>query len=183
MLDWQALLEPHHVVENVLRASVIYVMLFLLLRFLPNRKTGGIGPTDLLVVVLLANAVQNSIMRDATAISDAVIQIATIAGWSMAFDVLGERIPALRGLLRSDPVEVIHDGKILARNLRREFMTEDELDAQLRLQSVDDIADVRRAFVEPDGRLSVIRYRDESPRKRADTAPKPKHRRPASERS
>jgi uncharacterized membrane protein YcaP (DUF421 family) len=182
MIDWAALFEPHNVLENIVRASVIYLMLFLLLRFLPNRKTGGIGPTDLLVVVLLANAVQTSIMRDATAITDAVVQILTIAGWSLIFDVLGERVPALRGLLRSDPVEVIHDGKVLTRNLRREFMTEDELDAQLRLQSVDDIADVRRAFVEPDGRVSVIRVRDESPRKRADTAPKPKHRRPASER-
>ncbi|HUQ41062.1 MAG TPA: YetF domain-containing protein [Candidatus Limnocylindrales bacterium] len=183
MVDWQELVVPHHIAENILRASVIYLMLFLLLRFLPNRKTGGIGPTDLLVVVLLANAVQNSIMRDATAISDALIQIATIAGWSMLMDVAGDRIPALRGFLRSDPVEVIHDGKVLTRNLRREFMTEDELDAQLRLQSVDDIADVRRAFVEPDGRLSVIRIKDESPRKRADTAPKGKHRRPATEKT
>jgi len=164
MLDWSALLEPHHVVENVLRATVIYWLLFLLLRFLPNRKTGGIGPTDLLVVVLLANAVQMSIMRDATAITDAAIQVVVIAGWSLLFDVLGGRVPALRGLLRSDPVEVIRDGQIRTRNLRREFMTEDELHAQLRLQSIEDISDVRRAYVEPDGRVSVIRARGESPR-------------------
>jgi uncharacterized membrane protein YcaP (DUF421 family) len=181
-MDWQALLEPHHVLENVVRATVIYWMLFLILRFLPNRKTGGIGTTDLLVVVLLANAVQTAIMREATALTDAAVQVATIVGWSIAVDVIGARVPALRGLLRSDPVEVIRDGKILTRNLRREFMTEDELDAQLRLQSVDDVTDVRRAFVEPDGRLSVIRVKDESARRRSDTAPKRKHRRPASER-
>ena len=156
MIDWNSLLEPHHIAENVLRASVIYLMLFLLLRFLPNRKTGGIGPTDLLVVVLLANAVQTSIMRDATAITDGVIQILAIAGWSLLFDVAGERVPALRVLLRSAPVEVIRDGKVLARNLRREFMTEDELEAQLRLQGIEDARQVKRAFVEQDGRVSVI---------------------------
>src|SRR5437763_10038073 len=111
MLDWQALLEPHHVVENVLRASVIYVMLFLLLRFLPNRKAGGVGPTDLLVVVLLANAVQTAIQREGTAITDAALQVLTIVGWSIAFDVLGGRIPALRGVLHSDAGEIVHDGE------------------------------------------------------------------------
>jgi uncharacterized membrane protein YcaP (DUF421 family) len=169
MIDWVLLLEPHHIAENVLRASVIYLMLFFLLRFLPNRKTGGIGPTDLLVVVLLANAVQTSIMRDATAITDAVIQIVTIAGWSLIFDVAGERIPALRGLLRSAPVEVIRDGEVLSRNLRREFLTEEELEAQLRLQGVEDTRDVKRAYVEQDGRVSVI-TRDAGARSRGSAA-------------
>ncbi len=154
------LFAPHHVVENVVRATLVYWMLFLVLRFLPNRKTGGIGPTDLLVVVLLANAVQYAIQREGTAITDAAIQIATIIGWSVAFDLLGDRIPALRSVLRSEPVEVIRDGAVIARNLRREFMTEDELHAQLRLQHVDAIDDVARAYVEHDGRVSVIRKRD-----------------------
>ena len=169
MLDWQALLEPHHVAENFVRATLIFWMLFVLLRFLPNRKTGGIGATDLLVVVLLANAVQTAMMRESTAITDAVVQVATIIGWSLTFDYLGAQVPALRGLLRSEPVEVIRDGEVITRNLRREFITEEELDAQLRLQHVDDMQDVSRAFVEHDGRISVIRRRDESPRKRAET--------------
>ena len=162
MIDWAAMFEPHHVVENVVRATIVFWMLFLLLRFLPNRKAGGLGPTDLLVVVLLANAVQSAIQREGTAISDAAIQVATIVGWSIAFDLLGGRVPALRGLLQSAPVEVIRDGTVVARNLRREFMTEEELLAQLRLQSVDAIEDVARAYVEQDGRVSVIRRRDET---------------------
>jgi len=162
VIDWVALIEPHHIVENLVRATVVFWMLFLLLRFLPNRKTGGLGPTDLLVVVLLANAVQTAIQRDGTAVTDAAIQVATIVGWSIAFDVIGGRVPALRGLLQSAPVEVIHDGTVIARNLRREFMTEEELLAQLRLQGVDAVEDVARAYVEHDGRVSVIRKRDQT---------------------
>ena len=161
MPDLQALLVPHHIVENIVRATVVFWMLFLLLRFLPNRKAGGVGPTDLLVVVLLANAVQAAIQREGTAITDAAIQVATIVGWSIAFDLIGGRVPALRGVLHSEPVEVIRDGQVLMRNLRREFMTEEELDAQLRLQSIDAIDDIAHAYIEHDGRVSVIRKRDE----------------------
>src|SRR5438477_2920971 len=126
MVDWQALLEPHHVAENIVRATLVFWMLFLLLRFLPNRKAGGVG--------------------EGTAITDAAVQVFTIVGWSIAFDLLGGRIPALRGVLHSDPVEVVHDGEILKRNLRREFLTEEELDAQLRLQGVHAIEEVARAY-------------------------------------
>ena len=178
MIDWAALIEPHHVLENIVRASVIFWMLFLLLRFLPNRKAGGVGPTDLLVVVLLANAVQTAIQREGTAITDAAIQVGTIVGWSVLFDVIGGRVPALRGVFQSEPVEVIRDGEILTRNLRREFMTEEELDAQLRLQSGDAIEDVAHAYIEHDGRVSVIRRQDQRP---ARHKTQPAHRRRATD--
>jgi uncharacterized membrane protein YcaP (DUF421 family) len=171
VIDWTTVFAPHHVVENVVRATIVFWMLFLLLRFLPNRKAGGVGPTDLLVVVLLANAVQSAIMREATAITDAAIQVATIAGWSLLFDVIGDRVPGLRGVFHSQPVEVIRDGQVNVRNLRREFMTEEELDAQLRLQGIDAIDDIARAYVEHDGRVSVIRRKDARPA-RETTAPK-----------
>ena len=169
MIDWPALFEPHHVLENVVRATIVFWMLFVLLRFLPNRKAGGFGPTDLLVVVLLANAVQSAIQREGTAITDAAIQIGTIVGWSILFDVLGERIPGLRGIFQSQPVAVVRDGEVLTRNLRREFMTEEELKAQLRLQSVDSLDDVAQAYVEHDGRVSVIRKRDQRPARQRTT--------------
>jgi uncharacterized membrane protein YcaP (DUF421 family) len=171
-MDWQSLLVPHNVLENVVRASATFWLLFLLLRFLPNRKTGGIGQTDLLVLLLLANAVQLAMIREGTAISDGAILVVVIMGWSILVDVIGDRFPSLRSLLRSAPVEVVRDGKVLTRNLRSEFMTEDELDAQLRLQGIDAVDDIARAFVEHDGRISVIRKRDEAPRKRRTTTPK-----------
>jgi uncharacterized membrane protein YcaP (DUF421 family) len=157
MVDWQALIEPHHVPENVLRATAIYLMLFLLLRFLPNRKTGSLGPSDLLVVVLLATAVATALNHDAGSITDAAVMVGTIIFWSLALDILGARVPILRWLLHSDPIEVVRDGEVVHRNLRREFMTEEELKAQLRLQGVDKFGLVEHAYIEHDGRVSVIR--------------------------
>jgi uncharacterized membrane protein YcaP (DUF421 family) len=156
-MDWQGLLEPHHVLENVIRASSIYLMLFLLLRFMPNRKAGSLGPADLLVVVLLATLVNGALNRDSNSLTDAFVMVATIVAWSFTIDILAGRVPFLRRLLHSEPVEVVRDGAIVSRNLRREFMTEEELRAQLRLQGVENERDVAHAYIEHDGHVSVIR--------------------------
>jgi uncharacterized membrane protein YcaP (DUF421 family) len=166
MVDWQAVFEPHHVIENIIRASSIFLMLFLLLRFLPNRKTGSLGPTDLLVIVLLATAVHTALNREGTSITDAAVMVGTIIGWSVLLDIVGTRVAWLRWILHSDPVQVVRDGEIVQRNLRREFMTEEELKAQLRLQGIDKVSDVKNAFIEHDGRVSVI-PRQSQPRSRA----------------
>lgn len=158
MVDWQGLLTPHAVLENVIRASAVYLMLFALLRFLPNRKSGSLGPRDLLVVVLLATAVFRALMRDeGSSITDAAIVILTIAAWSILLDVLENRVPALAPILRSPAVALIRNGTILRANLRGELMTEEELMAQLRLQGIEDVKDVTLASVEHDGRISIIR--------------------------
>jgi uncharacterized membrane protein YcaP (DUF421 family) len=156
-MDWQGLFEPHNVPENVIRASSIYVLLVLLLRFLPNRKSGSVGPSDFLVIVLLATAVTGAINRDVSSITDAVVMVATIVACSFITDILANKIPALRRLVYSAPVELVRDGEILGRNLRREFMTEEELRAQLRLQGIESETDVAHAYIEHDGRMSVIR--------------------------
>ena len=156
-MDWQGLFEPHHVVENVIRASAIYVLFVVLLRVLPNRKSGSVGPSDLIVVVLLATAVSGALFRDVSSITDAVVMIGSIVAWSIALDAVGARVPVVQRLTRSAPVEVVREGEIVGRNLRREFMTEDELRAQLRLQGVESEREVSHAYVEHDGRVSVIR--------------------------
>jgi uncharacterized membrane protein YcaP (DUF421 family) len=156
-MDWQGLFEPHHVVENVIRASSIYLLLVLVLRLLPNRKSGSLGPADLLVVVLLATVVTGTLNRDVSSITDAVVMVATIVAWSFITDILAQRVAFLRRLVYSAPVEVMRDGEVLSRNLRREFMTDEELRAQLRLQGIEDEDDVAHAYIEHDGRMSVIR--------------------------
>jgi uncharacterized membrane protein YcaP (DUF421 family) len=166
-MDWQALFEPHHVAENVIRASAIYLIFVLLLRLLPNRKSGSVGPTDLVVVVLLATAASGALFRDVTSITDALVMVGTIVAWSLALDFVGGRVPFVSRLTRSEPVEVIRDGQIVAVNLRREFMTPEELRAQLRLQGVESERDVAHAYIEHDGRVSVIQEGGARPNPRA----------------
>jgi uncharacterized membrane protein YcaP (DUF421 family) len=169
-MDWAGLFEPHRVPENIVRASAIFLLLFFLLRVLPNRKTGSVGPADLLVLVLLATVVNGALNKDVSSLTDAVVMVATIITWSFVVDTLAAQVPFIRRLLHSDPVEVIRDGEILVRSLRREFMTEDELRAQLRLQGLESELEVAHAYVEHDGRVSVIRKDGPGPQPRHDKA-------------
>src|SRR4030088_3225404 len=99
-MDWVGLFEPHRAAENVVRASAVFLLLFVLLRILPNRKTGSVGPAGLLVLVLLATMVNGAVGRD----------VSSISAWSLIIDSLANRVPFPRRLLHSEPVE--HDGRV-----------------------------------------------------------------------
>ena len=66
------------------------------------------------------------------------------------------RFPAIERQFSAPPIEVIRDGKLLRRNMRREYLTEEELMSFLRAEGIDDLADVKLAHVESEGRISVV---------------------------
>jgi uncharacterized membrane protein YcaP (DUF421 family) len=105
--------------------SIIYFSLFIVFRLL-RRRAGAFGISDLVVVVLIADATQNALSTDYKSITEGLILVATLAFWDHAFDWLDYRFPSLRPLL------LVKDGHILRRNLRKEMITEDELMEKLR---------------------------------------------------
>jgi uncharacterized membrane protein YcaP (DUF421 family) len=142
--------------EIFLRGTIIYLALFLLLRLVLKREAGTIGITDLLVVVLLADAAQNAMAGDYKSITDGLILVATLVFWSYILEWLGYRFPRFQSLIHPPPLLLVKNGKMLPRNMRREFITEDELTSKIRLQGVEDITQVKKAYMEEDGRISVI---------------------------
>lgn len=154
---WGGLLDPTNSLFNsVLRGTVVYLALFAALRMMNNRRSGNMGVSDLLLVTLLSGAVENSMVGEGRSLTEGGVVAATIFFWAYALDWLAFRFPRLRWLVRSGPQTVIEDGRILRAGLKRELLTEEDLLAQLRAQGVDDVATVRRAFVEANGSLSVI---------------------------
>jgi uncharacterized membrane protein YcaP (DUF421 family) len=91
--------------------------------------------------------------------------VATIVFWSYALDWLAFHSPTFRRLIHPPPLELIRDGKVNRRNLRRELVTMDELKAQLREQGIDDLTRVRCAHMEGDGRISVVDQDEEQHQK------------------
>jgi uncharacterized membrane protein YcaP (DUF421 family) len=156
-IDWHALFVPSlHIGEVFLRGTLMYLSLFVVLRLL-RREAGTIGISDLLIVVLIADAAQNAMANEYKSITEGVVLILTIAFWSYAFNWLGYRFPRVQRLLRPAPLLLIKDGQVQRRNLRQEMLTEEELLGQLRAQGVEDISEVKKSFIEGDGRISVIR--------------------------
>ncbi|HJV83694.1 DUF421 domain-containing protein [Noviherbaspirillum sp.] len=143
--------------EILIRGSAMYWFLFLIFRFVVRREVGAVGIADMLVLVIVADAAQNAMAGEYTSISDGMVLVATLIGWNVFLDWLGYYVPAFRKLAEPGPLHLIQNGVILKRNLRREFITEDELWSKLREQGVDSLPQVKSAFMENDGQISVIK--------------------------
>jgi uncharacterized membrane protein YcaP (DUF421 family) len=156
-VDWHKLFVPSTpVLETVLRGTLMYLALFVLMRSVLQRETGSVRLTDLLVIVLLADAAQNALADDYASIPDGILLVATILFWSRALNWLTFRFRPLERLLHPAPLPLARDGRLLRRNMARELVTEEELMSQLRLQGVDDLAEVKAVHMEGDGRFSVV---------------------------
>ncbi len=162
-IDWYELFVPQAPLAGViLRGTLTYVMLFLILRFLLKRQTGVIGIADLLVVVLIADAAQNAMAAEYKSITEGTLLVLTIVFWNYFLDWLGHRFPAFQRLVRPPPLKLVENGRMLRHNMRQEMITPEELNSQLRQQGIESCEEVKEAFIEGDGRISIIKKQKES---------------------
>src|SRR5690554_6331903 len=104
-VDWRALFVPTgSLLEIFLRGSVMYLALFVMMRLILKRETGGISITDILVVVLIADAAQNGLAGQYESITEGLLLVATILGWSYVLDWLGFKVPRFQRLLEPRPI-------------------------------------------------------------------------------
>ncbi len=155
--DWTALFWPSLGLLNVIvRGTIMYLALFLILRSVGRRRSGRFGAADLLVIVLIADAAQNALGKEYGSVTEGIVLVLTIVAWERAIDWLAWRYVALRPWIHAAPLKLISGGQMLQENMRREMLTDDELRAALREQGIDDIGRVRVAYLEDSGHLSVI---------------------------
>lgn len=165
-VDWRALFVPSgSLLEIFLRGSVMYLALFVMMRLILKRETGGISITDILVVVLIADAAQNGLAGQYHSITEGLLLVATILGWSYVLDWLGFKVPRFQRLLEPRPILLVTDGRMLPENMEKELITESELMSKLREQGIEDITRVKRARMEGDGQISIITKDDDTHRK------------------
>jgi uncharacterized membrane protein YcaP (DUF421 family) len=156
--DWSGLFVPQMSLPEILiRGTVVYVLLVLMLRVILKRQAGKVALSDLLVITLVAGVCRNPLVKDAYSIPDGLAVVAIVLGWSYALDWLSFHSRLIHKLLHSPPVPLIQNGHILEENLRHELMTENQLRCKLRLSGVKDPAEVAEALMEGNGHVSVIR--------------------------
>jgi uncharacterized membrane protein YcaP (DUF421 family) len=158
-VDWaEVLLPTQSVLELIVRASAMYLIIFALLRIVLRRQVGGLGTSDLLVVVLVAEIAGNGISADSFSVVGGAISVGTVLLWTYGIEWLQYHVPFLERLIREPKLKLIDGGKLLRRNMRAELITFEELMAQLREEGVEDCAEVKAAYVEADGTISILRY-------------------------
>ena len=164
-VDWQRLFYPEtSLLEIFVRGTTVYLGVFLMLRVVLKREAGTVGISDLLVVVLLADAAQNALAGNYQSITDGLLLVTTILFWSYVLDWLGYYSPIVRRWIMPPALLLVKNGETLPHNMRKEFITEDELMSLLRKQGVDDLSRVKKAYMEGDGMLSVIADEQQQPR-------------------
>ncbi|BAZ09667.1 hypothetical protein NIES4071_14770 [Calothrix sp. NIES-4071] len=162
-VNWGKLFIPSgSVLELIIRGTFVYLALFFMLRFLPSRQLGTLGISDLLVIVLFAEAAQNAMVSTYTSITEGAVLLGTVILWSYFLNWLGYKFPKFQRLLNPPPLLLVKNGRMIERHLKRELITEDELMSKLRQVGVEYLKDVKKAFMEADGSISVITVESKS---------------------
>jgi uncharacterized membrane protein YcaP (DUF421 family) len=143
--------------ELMLRGTAIYWFLFLLFRVVLRRDTGSLAMADVLLLVLIADAAQNAMAGGYQSLSDGFVLIATIAGWNLLLDWLTYRFEAMRKLLEPRPLLLVRNGRLQHRNLRRQLVSHEDLMAKLRDHGIEQLSEIKAAYMESGGEISVLR--------------------------
>lgn len=166
--DWSKVFLPSTpILEIVVRGTIIYLALFFVLRALFKRESAALSISDLLVIVLIADAVQNGMAGQYTSIIDALILAGTIIGWSYLLAFVAYHVPSLRHAIRPRPMLLIREGKLIESNVRTEMLTSEEIMGELREQGVEKVEDVKAAYMETNGTITVIPKQRQGEQKKA----------------
>jgi uncharacterized membrane protein YcaP (DUF421 family) len=143
-------------VDLVIRATVVFLFVFLVTRVVGRRELSTLEPFDLILLVVTGDLVQQGITQNDQSVTGAIIVVATIGLLTVAVSWLSWRFRRLRLVLEGEPIVLVHDGEVVHRNVRRERLTVAEIEAEARLQQIASLDDVAWAILETDGRISFL---------------------------
>jgi uncharacterized membrane protein YcaP (DUF421 family) len=149
--------------DIVLRATVIFVALYLLVRLMGKRELGQMTPFELIVLVVIGDLIQQGVTQNDFSLTGAVIATATIAFWAVVLSWASYLWPRAERLLEGQPRVIVHDGELLTANLRRDRLTVSEIESEMRLAGIAHMSDVAWAILEPRGKISFIQRSESSP--------------------
>jgi uncharacterized membrane protein YcaP (DUF421 family) len=142
--------------DIVIRSAVVYLMVMVLMRLLGRRELSKMQPFDLLILVVIADFVQQGVTQQDYSVTGAVLAVGTFALLIVATSWLAWRFPRTRPIIDGNPVVLVEDGNPIPDNLRRERISVEEIAAQARLQQLDSLKSVRWAILETSGEISFI---------------------------
>ncbi len=142
--------------EIVLRTIVVYVAVFALLRAAGKRELGQMGVADLVVILVIANAVQNSMNGGDVSLTGGLIAAATLVCMNVILDRVGRRLPFFSRFFIDEPTLLLQDGRPVTEHMEREGVSIEEIEMSAREHGIVDVADVSAAILEPDGSISII---------------------------
>jgi|SRR5215207_400521 uncharacterized membrane protein YcaP (DUF421 family) len=142
--------------DIVLRAAAVFVLLFVVTRTIGRRELGQLEPFDVILLVVMGDLIQQGVTQSDYSLTGTALAVSTLAVMTVAVSYLSFRVRRLRPILDGEPIVLIHDGRPVEANLRRERITMEELRSQARLAQVLSLDDVACAVLETGGKISFI---------------------------
>jgi uncharacterized membrane protein YcaP (DUF421 family) len=143
--------------DLVLRTVFVFVLILVVTRAVGRRELSSMEPFDLILLVVIGDLVQQGVTQSDDSLTGTTTVIATIALLVVGTAYLSFRFRRLRPILEGEPVLLISDGSVLQRNLRRQRLTVEELQAEARLQSTGSLDEVRYAVLETNGQIRFLK--------------------------
>ncbi len=154
--DWVALL------QIALRTAIVYTFLILGLRLTGKRELGQLNPLDLVLILVISNAVQNAMTGPDTSVSGGMVAAITLLILNQILSYFRDHSEKADRFLEGSPTLLVNDGQIVTAHLAKEHLTADDVEQALREHGVDKVSDCQSAVLEVDGSISVIAKNDQT---------------------
>lgn len=144
----------------IIRGVIVYVSVLLLLRLGGKREMGQMSPTEFVAILLISNAVQNSMNGGDNSLVGGLLLATILVVMSWAVSYLAYRSSRFRNIFEGTPSLLVRRGHLIEQNLKKERLSHAELRGLLRRQGIHDLSEIHSAILESDGSLSIIRESD-----------------------
>ena len=147
--------------DIALRATVIFVALYVLVRLMGKRELAQMTPFELIVLVVIGDLIQQGVTQNDFSLTGAIIAVSTIALLALLMSWASYLWPWAERLLEGEPRVIVQNGAVLKANLRRNRLTIGEIESEMRLAGIARLSDVAWAILEPRGKISFIQRTDD----------------------
>ena len=142
--------------EIIFRTVVVYLAVLVLLRFAGKRELGQMSVADLVVIIVIANAVQNAMNGGDVSLTGGIVAAATLVGANLLVGRYGSRLPIIGHYVRDEPTLLMQYGSLLDKNMEHEHVDMEDIEMAAREHGIKDLSEVSEAVLEPDGSISII---------------------------
>jgi uncharacterized membrane protein YcaP (DUF421 family) len=142
--------------DIVIRAAVVFVFLYLLMRMLGRRELTSMEPFDLILLVVIGDLVQQGVTQSDYSVTGALLAVSTIALLTVLASWSSFRFQRLRPILAGEPIVLVEDGEVIEANLRRQRLTVEEIESEARGEQIKSLGEVRWAILETNGQISFV---------------------------
>src|SRR5438067_338460 len=137
--------------DIALRALFLYAFVVFVIRVMGRRELSSLSAVDLVLLIVLGDAIQQGLTQDDYSVTGAVIAVSTLAAVQVGSSYLSYRSRRARRILEGEPIVILQAGKLIERNMKRERLTEDEVAEEMRAQQIASVEDVQWGILEAGG--------------------------------